>query len=65
MQKYPVPIHFLGRAILQIVDRKASPSAKSQAKKVLEVVNKELSSPEIDDEYHVPLIESSRFVNPA
>lgn len=33
-----------------IVDRKASPSAKSQAKKVLEVVNKELSSPEIDDE---------------
>ncbi|KAJ5566333.1 hypothetical protein N7535_007971 [Penicillium sp. DV-2018c] len=33
-----------------IVDRKASPSAKSQAKKVLEVVSKELSSPEIDDE---------------
>ncbi|KAJ5116440.1 hypothetical protein N7456_000788 [Penicillium angulare] len=33
-----------------IVDRKASPSAKNQAKKVLEVVNKELSSPEIDDE---------------
>lgn len=33
-----------------IVDRKASPSAKNQAKKVLEVVNKELSSPEISDE---------------
>ncbi|KAJ5766466.1 uncharacterized protein N7511_004082 [Penicillium nucicola] len=33
-----------------IVDRKASPSAKNQAKKVLEVVNRELSSPEIDDE---------------
>ncbi|KAJ5864378.1 Sister chromatid cohesion acetyltransferase Eco1 [Penicillium soppii] len=33
-----------------IVDRKASPSAKSQAKKVLEVISKELSSPEIDDE---------------
>ncbi|KAJ5710792.1 hypothetical protein N7488_004948 [Penicillium malachiteum] len=33
-----------------IVDRKASPSAKNQAKKVLEVVNKELSSPEIEDE---------------
>ncbi|CAG7965011.1 unnamed protein product [Penicillium salamii] len=33
-----------------IVDRKSSPSAKSQAKKVLEVVSKELSSPEIDDE---------------
>ncbi|KAJ5639796.1 uncharacterized protein N7484_007658 [Penicillium longicatenatum] len=33
-----------------IVDRKASPSAKNQAKKVLEVVNKELSSPEIDEE---------------
>ncbi|KAJ5884955.1 hypothetical protein N7495_009465 [Penicillium taxi] len=33
-----------------IVDRKASPSAKSQAKRVLEVVNKELSSPEIPDE---------------
>ena len=33
-----------------IVDRKASPTAKSQAKKVLEVVNKELSSPEIEDE---------------
>ncbi|KAJ5632968.1 hypothetical protein N7490_009307 [Penicillium lividum] len=33
-----------------IVDRKASPSAKSQAKKVLEVVNKELSSPDIDEE---------------
>lgn len=33
-----------------IVDRKASPTAKSQAKKVLEVVNKELSSPEILDE---------------
>ncbi|PKY07740.1 hypothetical protein P168DRAFT_261660 [Aspergillus campestris IBT 28561] len=33
-----------------IVDRKASPTAKSQAKKVLEVISKELSSPEIDDE---------------
>lgn len=33
-----------------IVDRKASPSAKNQAKKVLEVVNKELSSPVIEDE---------------
>ncbi|KAJ5162389.1 hypothetical protein N7492_007781 [Penicillium capsulatum] len=33
-----------------IVDRKASPSAKNQAKKVLEVVSKELSSPEIEDE---------------
>lgn len=33
-----------------IVDRKASPSAKNQAKRVLEVVNKELSSPEIEDE---------------
>lgn len=33
-----------------IVDRKASPTAKSQAKKVLEVVNKELSSPEIEDD---------------
>lgn len=32
-----------------IVDRKSSPSARSQAKKVLEVVNKELSSPDIDD----------------
>ncbi|KAF9892029.1 N-acetyltransferase O1 (Establishment of cohesion protein 1) [Aspergillus nanangensis] len=33
-----------------IVDRKASPTAKNQAKKVLEVLGKELSSPEIDDE---------------
>ncbi|KAL4894268.1 ESCO1/2 acetyl-transferase-domain-containing protein [Aspergillus ambiguus] len=33
-----------------IVDRKASPTAKNQAKKVLEVISKELSSPEIDDE---------------
>ncbi|KAJ5152910.1 uncharacterized protein N7482_009388 [Penicillium canariense] len=33
-----------------IVDRKASPSAKNQAKKVLEVVNRELSSPEIADD---------------
>lgn len=33
-----------------IVDRKATPAAKNQAKKVLEVVNKELSSPEIEDE---------------
>ncbi|KAJ5692139.1 hypothetical protein N7462_001562 [Penicillium macrosclerotiorum] len=33
-----------------IVDRKATASARNQAKKVLEVVNKELSSPEIDDE---------------
>ncbi|PWY67533.1 hypothetical protein BO70DRAFT_366266 [Aspergillus heteromorphus CBS 117.55] len=33
-----------------IVDRKASPTAKNQAKKVLEVICKELSSPTIDDE---------------
>lgn len=33
-----------------IVDRKASPSAKNQAKKVLEVISKELSSPEIPDD---------------
>ncbi|KAF7590138.1 N-acetyltransferase O1 (Establishment of cohesion protein 1) [Aspergillus hancockii] len=33
-----------------IVDRKASPTAKNQAKKVLEVINKELSSPEIEDD---------------
>ncbi|KAI9928020.1 N-acetyltransferase O1 (Establishment of cohesion protein 1) [Aspergillus wentii] len=33
-----------------IVDRKASPTAKNQAKKVLEVVSKELSSPEIEDD---------------
>ncbi|KAA8645472.1 ESCO family N-acetyltransferase [Aspergillus tanneri] len=33
-----------------IVDRKASPTAKNQAKKVLEVIGKELSSPEIQDE---------------
>ncbi|KAE8315697.1 ESCO1/2 acetyl-transferase-domain-containing protein [Aspergillus transmontanensis] len=33
-----------------IVDRKASPTAKNQAKKVLEVINKELSSPEIQDD---------------
>ncbi|KAI9034984.1 ESCO family N-acetyltransferase [Aspergillus affinis] len=33
-----------------IVDRKASPTAKNQAKKVLEVIGKELSSPEIEDE---------------
>ncbi|KAB8236768.1 N-acetyltransferase O1 (Establishment of cohesion protein 1) [Aspergillus alliaceus] len=33
-----------------IVDRKASPTAKNQAKKVLEVINKELSSPQIDDD---------------
>jgi N-acetyltransferase len=33
-----------------IVDRKSSSSAKNQAKRVLEVVNKELSSPEISDE---------------
>ncbi|EED14053.1 sister chromatid cohesion acetyltransferase Eco1, putative [Talaromyces stipitatus ATCC 10500] len=32
-----------------IVDRKASPSARNQAKKVLDVVNRELSSPPIDD----------------
>ena len=32
-----------------IIDRKSSPSAKNQAKRVLEVVNKELSSAEIDD----------------
>jgi N-acetyltransferase len=32
-----------------IVDRKSSPAAKNQAKKVLEVVNRELSSPDIDD----------------
>ncbi|EYE96247.1 ESCO family N-acetyltransferase [Aspergillus ruber CBS 135680] len=33
-----------------IVDRKASPSAKNQAKKVLEVIGKDLSSPEIPDD---------------
>ncbi|RAH58203.1 sister chromatid cohesion acetyltransferase Eco1 [Aspergillus piperis CBS 112811] len=33
-----------------IVDRKASPTAKNQAKKVLEVICKELSSPTIEDE---------------
>lgn len=32
-----------------IVDRKSSPSAKNQAKRVLEVVNKELTAAEIDD----------------
>ncbi|KAK2741373.1 N-acetyltransferase O1 (Establishment of cohesion protein 1) [Myotisia sp. PD_48] len=32
-----------------IVDRKSSPTAKNQAKRVLEVVNNELSAPEIDD----------------
>ena len=32
-----------------IVDRKSSPAAKNQALKVLEVVNKELSAPEIED----------------
>ena len=32
-----------------IVDRKSSPAAKSQAKKVLEVVNRELSAPKIED----------------
>jgi N-acetyltransferase len=32
-----------------IVDRKASPSARNQAKKVLDVVNRELSSPVIDE----------------
>ncbi|KAI9374646.1 hypothetical protein BJX61DRAFT_532194 [Aspergillus egyptiacus] len=33
-----------------IIDRKASPTAKNQAKKVLEVISKELSSPVIEDE---------------
>ncbi|RAL06771.1 ESCO family N-acetyltransferase [Aspergillus homomorphus CBS 101889] len=33
-----------------IVDRKATPTAKNQAKKVLEVIGKELSSPIIEDE---------------
>ncbi|KAJ6157299.1 hypothetical protein N7470_004891 [Penicillium chermesinum] len=33
-----------------IVDRKSSPSAKNQAQNVLEVVNKELCSPEIDND---------------
>ncbi|OKL63049.1 hypothetical protein UA08_02025 [Talaromyces atroroseus] len=32
-----------------IVDRKGSPAARNQAKKVLDVVNRELSSPPIDD----------------
>src|SRR4029077_11836994 len=32
-----------------IVDRKSSLAAKNQAKRVLEVVNRELSSPDIDD----------------
>ncbi|KAH1336772.1 hypothetical protein KXV68_007850 [Aspergillus fumigatus] len=33
-----------------IVDRKASPTVKNQAKKVLEVISKELSAPEISDD---------------
>ncbi|KAL4739239.1 ESCO1/2 acetyl-transferase-domain-containing protein [Aspergillus similis] len=33
-----------------IVDRKSSPTAKNQAKKVLEVISKELSSPVIEDD---------------
>ncbi|KAL3466814.1 ESCO1/2 acetyl-transferase-domain-containing protein [Aspergillus heterothallicus] len=33
-----------------IIDRKSSPTAKNQAKKVLEVLSKELSSPVIEDE---------------
>ncbi|KAL4884989.1 ESCO1/2 acetyl-transferase-domain-containing protein [Aspergillus karnatakaensis] len=33
-----------------IIDRKSSPTAKNQAKKVLEVISKELSSPVIEDE---------------
>ncbi|OJJ43392.1 hypothetical protein ASPZODRAFT_929882 [Penicilliopsis zonata CBS 506.65] len=33
-----------------IVDRKASPTTKGQAKKVLEVINKELSAPDIADD---------------
>ena len=33
-----------------IIDRKASPTARSQAKRVLEVVNRDLSSPEIPDD---------------
>ena len=33
-----------------IIDRKASPTSRNQAKKVLEVVNRELSAPEIEDE---------------
>ncbi|KAL2814402.1 ESCO1/2 acetyl-transferase-domain-containing protein [Aspergillus cavernicola] len=33
-----------------IIDRKSSPTSKNQAKKVLEVISKELSSPVIEDE---------------
>jgi len=45
-----------------IVDRKATPSAKNQAMKVLEVVNKELSSPEIEDEVLWSQIEPPRHL---
>lgn len=43
---YEVP-HIEGLVV--VVDRKTSPPARAQVKKVLEVVNKELSSVEIDD----------------
>ena len=43
---YEVP-HIEGLVV--VVDRKTSPPAKAQVKKVLEVVNKELSSVEIDE----------------
>lgn len=45
-----------------IVDRKSSSSAKNQAKRVLEVVNKELSSPEIADEVLWSQVEPPKHV---
>lgn len=45
-----------------IVDRKASPSAKNQAKKVLEVISKDLSSPEIPDDALWSQIEPPKHV---
>lgn len=46
-----------------IVDRKASPSAKNQAKKVLEVISKDLSSPEIPDDALWSQIEPPKHVH--
>lgn len=48
-----------------IVDRKASPSAKNQAKKVLEVISKDLSSPEIPDDALWSQIEPPKHRRPA
>ena len=47
-----------------IVDRKASPSAKNQAKKVLEVISKDLSSPEIPDDALWSQIEPPKHAQP-